>query len=420
VRTKRRARRSLERYKKGHLFEEVVEKYFQQLGYGVKRNVVKTGYSGARHEVDVLITKGDVVGVVEAKNYSKPIPKEWIIKAQHVAKDIGATEVYVVSAKGFTEDAEKTAEILGVKLLDLNEMAEIVRRVREESEVVEKLYVKPAFKPQEAMVLAEKFAARRLFTKVESPADAKLVHVPVYYIEGVHTYVEEEGVIIRREVERHREVRIYVSAVNGGLVVYGRDAIDAVVIPPLSDDEIELLKVLGDYEDATVDDLLEETSWSRSKLTRVLNKLVEKELVDVEERPIGEEEELTRVLDKLIEVGLDIDVEETGGRSRRRPIRVYNSVLPSIEELEETGIGLVDIDSAMRGTPDDALNSKISINHVKPLVERLYDMEVKTVRMVYLPLYKIKMEKGRTEAYRFIYLAGWIGKPLDATALVKA
>lgn len=65
------------------MFEEVVEKYFQYLGYRVERNVVKTGYSGAKHEIDVLIVKGDTIGVVEAKNYSKPIPKEWIIKAHH-------------------------------------------------------------------------------------------------------------------------------------------------------------------------------------------------------------------------------------------------------------------------------------------------------------------------------------------------
>jgi len=389
VKPQKRVRRSLDSYSKGHLFEEVVGKYFQYLGYRVERNVVRVGYSGARHEIDVLIVKGDVVGVVEAKNYSKPIPKEWIIKAHHVAKDVGATEVYVVSANGFTEDAAKTADILGVKLLDLNEMAEVVDRVREKSNV-DNLYLKPAYKPGEAVVFADKFALRKLFIKTENPTEVELIYAPLYYVEGIYTYVEEEGLILKKEVERRREVGFYVSAVNGGLVIYGRGRINTVVIPPLVSDEMKLLNILGYYEDATLNDLLEETGWSRNKLARILNMLIEKGLVE--------------------------EGEEIGKNRRTR--KTYNSILPSIEDLEESSSGLLDINNLENGIPNNALDAKVGINHVKSIIEKLYDMEVNNVKVIYVPLYKVKMEKENSTAYRFIYLAGWINEPTEATALI--
>jgi len=387
----RRSRRGMDSYSKGHLFEEVVEKYFQYLGYRVERNAVKTGYSGARHEIDVLITKGDTVGVVEAKNYNKPIPKEWIIKAHHVAEDIGAKEVYVVSANGFTEDAVKTADILGVRLLDLNQMAEVVERVRAETSI-ENLYVEPVYKPGEAVLFADKFASRKLLVKTETPTEVELVYAPLYYIEGVYTYIEEEGLIFKKEVERRREIGFYASAVNGGLVLYEEGVVDAVVIPPLVDDEIELLKILEDYEEASVSDLIEETGWSRSKLSRILGSLIDKELI--EER------------------------EEVGENGRAR--KMYSSLLPSIEDLEENSSNLLNPGNIRKGKPSNTLDARVSLNHVKYMVEKLYDMEVNNIKIIHVPLYKVKMEKKNKEAYRFIYLAGWIHAPVEATALVEA
>jgi len=388
---KPRSKKGLESYRKGHLFEEVVEKYFQYLGYKVERNVVKTGYSGAKHEIDVLISKGNTLGVVEAKNYDKPIPKEWIIKAHHVAKDIGAEEVYVVSATGFTEDAVKTASILGVKLLDLNKMAEVVEKVKAEASI-ENLYVEPAYKPGEAILFADKFALRKLFVKYETPTEAELVYAQLYYIEGVHTYIEEEGLIFKKEVERRLEVGLYISAVNGGLVLYEGDSLDAVILPSLTDDEIKLLKMLEYYDEATISDLTAETKWSRSKVSRVVSSLVNKKLVEEHEK------------------------EDERGRARK----VYSSLLPTIDELAETGSTLLDPDNLKKGKPDNALSTKVSPSHVKNIVEKLYDMEVSNIKVVYVPLYKVRMEKKEDrKAFRYLYLAAWINAPVDATKLVE-
>ncbi|ADM27593.1 restriction endonuclease [Ignisphaera aggregans DSM 17230] len=382
-------KRGVESYSKGHLFEEVVEKYFQYLGYRVERNVVKTGYSGAKHEIDVLIVKGDTIGVVEAKNYSKPIPKEWIIKAHHIAEDIGASEVYVVSAKGFTEDAVKTASILGVKLLDLNEMAEVVKRIREVANV-EAQHLRPAYGLQEAIVFADKFALRKLFIKTESPTEVELIYVPLYYVEAIYTYIEVEGLIFKKEVKRHRKVGFCVSALNGGLVLYEKGSISTIAIPSLTDSETNLINMLWSYEAVTLNELIEKTGWSRNKLVRTLNALVEKGLVKESERSEG-----------------------------KKTVKIYRLALPSVEVLEESSRVLLGSNKLESGTPDKALEAKIGVNHVKMLIEKLYGIEVADVKIIYMPIYKVKMEKTDRSAYRFIYLTGWITEPIDAIALIE-
>ena len=62
-------------YEKGHLFEDVVLKYFEIKGFHVKKNVRLHGASGAVHEIDILLKKDDTMGIVEAKNYKKPLQK---------------------------------------------------------------------------------------------------------------------------------------------------------------------------------------------------------------------------------------------------------------------------------------------------------------------------------------------------------
>jgi len=381
-------KRGSESYSKGHLFEEVVEEYFKNLGYKVERNVIKTGYSGAKHEIDLLISKGDTIGVVEAKNYSKPIPKEWIIKTYHVAKDIGASEVYVVSAKGFTEDAKKTADILNVKLLDLNEMAEIVRRIKEKSGIagISTQYLKPAYGTRKALEFADKFAIRKLFSKTEEPTEAELFYVPIYYVKAIYTYVEEEGFIFTREVERHREVNFAISALNNGLLLYDEDGISTISIPPLTDSEIDLIKIMWDFEDARFNELIEETGWNRTKLSRTLKGLIEKGLIE--------------------------ESEDDEGR------KLYNLTLPSVEELEENSEALIGSSKPYNGVPNNTLEARVSFNHVKNLLENLYDLEVTDVKMIYVPVYKVKMEKTDESAYRFIYLAGWIDEPVNAEELI--
>jgi len=249
-------------------------------------------------------------------------------------------------------------------------------------------------------MLAERFAVKKLFARVEEPVEATLVYIPLYRIDGIHTYEEEEGVLVRRRVTRHREVSFYVSAVNGGLVFYGRGSLGAVSVKPLSDDELELLRVLDQYESATAEDLLQETGWSRSKLTRVLSKLDEKGLLLVRE------------------IAYDGAWASEGSRGRR-PVRVYSSPFPTIEELEETGSSLVEPEAVKQGPPRGrSAEPKVDVDRLKRVVEELYDLEVRAVSLLYVPIYRVKMEK-KDGSYRFIHLAGWLEQPTLADALVS-
>jgi len=107
---------------KGYLFEDVVAEYFYRKGYSVLRNVRLRGLSGALHEIDILVEKEGMKAVVEVKNYSKPVRKEWIMKIHEVAKDLGIGKAYLVSASGFTEGAERTARMLEVEILSLQDL----------------------------------------------------------------------------------------------------------------------------------------------------------------------------------------------------------------------------------------------------------------------------------------------------------
>ncbi|MEM4815972.1 MAG: restriction endonuclease [Desulfurococcaceae archaeon] len=184
-------------YEKGHLFEDVVEKYFQLQGYSVEKNARVQGLSGTVHEVDVLIRKANTMGVVEAKNYAKPVPKEWVMKVHNVAKDIGATEVYVVSASGFTPDASKVAEVLGVKLLSLDDMVKELKRSMD-METLPTYYVKPRFSEKVVRRHSSEFVEKKLFKgPVERVGDIELLYYPFYLFDVEYTYVEEKGILFK-------------------------------------------------------------------------------------------------------------------------------------------------------------------------------------------------------------------------------
>jgi len=264
-----------------------------------------------------------------------------------------------------------------------------VKRIREVANV-EAQHLRPAYGLQEAVVFADKFALRNLFIKTESPTEVELIYVPLYYVEAIYTYIEVEGLIFKKEVKRHRKVGFCVSALNGGLVLYEKGSISTIAIPSLTDSETNLINMLWSYEAVTLNELIEKTGWSRNKLVRTLNALVEKGLVKESERSEG-----------------------------KKTVKIYRLALPSVEVLEESSRVLLGSNKLESGTPDKALEAKIGVNHVKMLIEKLYGVEVADVKIIYMPIYKVKMEKTDRSAYRFIYLTGWITEPIDAIALIE-
>ncbi len=376
-------RKKISTREKGSLFEDVVAEYFKLIGYSVKRNVVLIGFSGARHEIDVLIKDKDgTIGVVEVKNYSKPIPKEWIMKAYNVGKDVGASEVYVVSASGFSPGAIKTAKVLNVKLLNLDDLSKEVQLRRETSEIPT-YYIKPLYSFNDALEVAKKFAIKRFFKSIEIPTKTELIYIPLYLVKGLATFYEEEGFIFKKIVKRKREVMIPYDASRNSLPILHPDdkILELLGIKGLNESERELLKVLLKEQGMTKKELIKQMKWSRQKLSRILNSLIKKGLVyQIKDE---ENEEIT-----------------------------YYTRLPSFEKLR-TIIKMLPV--FHEGEPKQDINTKIvkaaaSVSNVVSLITDLYDIESPTVKLLYIPLYKIRLDKKDSKSFRYIFVSAWTPK----------
>jgi len=357
------------------LFETVVAKFFEYRGYSVSKNVRIRGASGATHEVDVVLERGGrIVGVAEAKNYDRPIPKEWVMKIYEVARDVGAQEVYVVSASGFTEDTVKMAKLLGVQLLSLDDMTREVERADGVSQLP-RAYAKPTYGKRRAEDYASKHVRKRLLKPIEEVADVSLVYVPFYLVEGEYVYVEERGLIFTREYEVRRRVRLLALAGGSSLLYCEEGFCELVEAPLLSDDEAKLLSVMLELgEGVHYNDLEEETGWSRSKLYKVVNSLVEKELVEAE--------------------------EDEEGR------KVFTATFPSLDKFDESAKMVLEGASLVEGVPSngEVREPTMPPSSIKVLLKRLFDVEVKEMKILYLPVYRVKLESLADETYRYICL----------------
>lgn len=414
-RIRRKVRRQVKRkivtaYEKGHLFEDVVEKYFELLGYRVEKNVKIRGLSGAVHEIDVLLSKDGEKGVVEAKNYNKPIPKEWVMKASSVAKDVGATQVFVVSASGFTPDATKVAEVLGVKLLVLDDMIKDLKK-NLEATTVPVFHVKPKCKENKVKELAFKHVEKRFFKPIEEVGEIELIYYPFYVFEVEFTYVEESGVLFTKEIKKKMKLAIVTSALKPAVAVIGdsttqksSDIIDLIStvrealvidaasiffmeISSITKEEAELLKVIDESEEPPrIKDLEKELKWSREKISRLLSSLEEKGLVERE-----------------------TEESDTG-----RTVNVYYSNIPSLSELGEAGKLLAPENVLEPGAPSGyTVDPRIASANILTALMSLYDnLEIHNRRLVYIPIYRVKMYSIKDDTYRYLYISASTEDPV--------
>jgi hypothetical protein len=103
---------------RGRALEQQIAGYFARHGYQVRTNVVLTGRSGGRHEIDVLAEKTDALTTyrvaVECKAHQQPIEKDVISKLDYVMRDTGLNKGVVVSLTGCRVGAEQAARALGI------------------------------------------------------------------------------------------------------------------------------------------------------------------------------------------------------------------------------------------------------------------------------------------------------------------
>lgn len=353
-------------------------RYFVELGYSARRNVVIRGFSGARHEIDVLLSTPDGrISVVEVKNYSKPVSKEWVMKIHQIAQDIGASEAFLVSASGFTDGAIKVAKILGVRLLDLNDMVSALQ-YRRSLLKVRKLYIEHRYDLDIALNYAKSYILKRLFKPVEVSSDAEAFFYPFFLLRGIYTYAETEGFLLRRTVERAREAIMLIDSLTGGLPYFSDRGrfIEFVDVTGLKDDQLAVLALLLN-ERLTRKELEARLGWSRYKLSRILNALISRDLITYDEK--------------------------TG---------TYEASVPSLEEVEEVVYSLPTA-AIVEGEPSPCIRPRMTPTVAKSLALALYGLRETVVEVLYLPLYRVKLKKIGSPAFRYVYLAAWMDKPVS-------
>ncbi|MCC6832331.1 MAG: restriction endonuclease [Thermoleophilia bacterium] len=112
--------------RRGRDLERVVADLFSAHGYSVTPNVLLTGRSGARHEVDVLARRADglvthLVGV-ECKHWAEPVGTEVVARARLLRDDLGLSQVVVACPGGAGPAARSAAAEHGVELWDRDEL----------------------------------------------------------------------------------------------------------------------------------------------------------------------------------------------------------------------------------------------------------------------------------------------------------
>ncbi len=99
------------------------DKGVEILGYGNSCKV--TGKSGVEHQIDVLTQNSDGLHnyktAIECKYWNEKINKDILMKVDSIIKDCNFNKGVVVSKIGFTPDAIKYAEYIGLGLVELRE-----------------------------------------------------------------------------------------------------------------------------------------------------------------------------------------------------------------------------------------------------------------------------------------------------------
>jgi hypothetical protein len=94
--------------------------------YGTKSKVL--GKSGVKHQIDVLTEQIDgnkvFLTAIECKFWKTKVTKEVVMKLSETMRDADITSGIIVTKTGFTPDTLTFADHLGIKLVELQEVAQ--------------------------------------------------------------------------------------------------------------------------------------------------------------------------------------------------------------------------------------------------------------------------------------------------------
>ncbi len=359
---------------KGKELENVVEHYLRLMGKKYKRNVRIRGISGALHEIDFLVLlEGYNKEIIEVKNLSKPVNKDIIMKVAEVADDIGAYRGTVISSNGFTTGALKMARKLNITLIDLEDILKSIRVLKEPLDVTK---FSPLYSPKDSLKYIKRFLKGPFFFKMENVEDIKCVEYPFYEVRAIRRSKKRNGY--------HTELGILFSAYSGLPVALTK----------------EKFREVGDKISSLPPDILEVIQRVQGK------KVCRKEFVN----QYGES-----VWKRVVNVIKTLKIGDLRKEGRNVCIKMPK-IVPDIKFF-------ILAEHSLKKN-NKLLNQKVSCKIVEPktspgliklLSETLLSLSVINIKLLYLPLYRIKIipKRGPRNKYRYIYLAAWIKKAIE-------
>ena len=117
-------------YTKGVGFEKFIAELFRKAGYIAEHNVILTGKSGVKHQVDLLVTYRtpimDFRVLVECKNWDKLVNKDIVMKVYNELQDLGLDKGVIVTQSYATPDATVFAKSVGIEIIDAAKLNELI------------------------------------------------------------------------------------------------------------------------------------------------------------------------------------------------------------------------------------------------------------------------------------------------------
>jgi len=110
----------------GVRLEETVASIFERMGYSVQRRVRPATRTGATAEIDILLTRGKRRLAVECKNYdeSRAVGVSELRNFMNKLQDTGIMSGVFVTTSVFSSEAEQFAESAGIELWDREKLLE--------------------------------------------------------------------------------------------------------------------------------------------------------------------------------------------------------------------------------------------------------------------------------------------------------
>lgn len=87
----------------------------------IEWNAKIKGNSGVEHQIDIVLTTGEELTLIECKNHKRTIGYDVVAKMDSILNDINNSKGIIYSMTGFSSEAEKYAARKSIKLISMNE-----------------------------------------------------------------------------------------------------------------------------------------------------------------------------------------------------------------------------------------------------------------------------------------------------------